>query len=129
METVKDPQTDIGDADAVSEQSGNPDSNAAHVSFENITHTSQHHDNSSVSHTKNGGNATVESDTQTLNTSATTNTSHISKELIELGHDSPEQLKLTKLSAHEKSFEDGFDSDGCRGHFMEVVDEEGEQYL
>ena len=66
MATVKDPQNEIGDADAVSEQSGNPESNFAHVSFENITHTSQHHDDSSTSHTKNGGNQTAKSDTQPL---------------------------------------------------------------
>ena len=52
MAAVEDPKTDIGDAGAVSEQYGNLDSNVAHVSFENITHTSQHHANLSASHTK-----------------------------------------------------------------------------
>ena len=52
METVKDIQTEIGDADSVSEQSSNPEYNVAHVSFENITHTSKHHDDLSASHTK-----------------------------------------------------------------------------
>ena len=33
MATVKYPQTEIGDADKVSEQSGNGESNAAHVSL------------------------------------------------------------------------------------------------
>ena len=88
MVIVKYPQTEIGDEDEVIEQSGNPESNVAHVSFENITHTSQHHDNSSSSHTKNGRNPTVKSNTQPLNATVTPNKSHIQIQLIELGHDS-----------------------------------------
>ena len=77
MATVKYYQTEIGDAYAVSENSGNPESNVAHVFFENITHTSQHHDNSRTSHTKNGRNLTAESNTQPLNASVTPNKFHI----------------------------------------------------
>ena len=55
------------------------------------------------------------------------NKSHIPIQLIELGHDILQQRNLTKLSDHKKSFEEGFDSDGCRGPFMEAVDKEGEQ--
>ena len=77
METKKDPQNEIGDADAVSEHSGNLGYNFTHVSFENIAHTSQHHDDSSTSHTKNGGNQTAKSDTQPLNASVTPNKPHI----------------------------------------------------
>ena len=82
----------------------------------------------SASHTKNGGNPTVESNTQPLNASVTLNKCHIPIRLIELGHDSTQQSNLTKLSDHEKSFEDGFDSNGCRGPFMEAVEEDREQY-
>ena len=127
MASMKYPQTEICDKDAVSKQSGNPEPNVAHVSFENITHASQYLDDSSASHTKNGGNPTVERDTQPLNATVTPNKSHIPTKLIELGHDSPRQRNLKKLSYHEKSFEYGFDSYGGRGPFMETVDEEGEQ--
>ena len=82
MATAKDPQTEIGDADTVIEQSGKPEYNVAHISFENITHTSQHHDDSSASHTKNGGNTTSESNMQPLNATVTLNKSHIPIQLI-----------------------------------------------
>ena len=62
-----------------------------------------------------------------MNATVTPNKSHIPIQLIKLGHDSPLQRNLTKWSDHEKFFEDGFDSDGGRGPFMEAVDEEGEQ--
>ena len=97
--------------------------------FGNNTHTSQHHENSIASHAKNVGNPTVKSDTQTLNALVTPNKSHIPIKLIELNHDSPLQHNQTKLSDHEKSFEDGLDSVGCRGPFMEAVDKECEQDL
>ena len=50
------------------------------------------------------------------------NKSHIPTKLIELGHDSPQKINLTKISNVEKSFKGGFDSDGGRGPFMEAVD-------
>ena len=128
MATVKDPQSDIGDADAVSEQSSNTESNVGYFYFENITHTWQHHDDSSNSHTKNGGNTTAESDTQPPIATVKPNKPHISIRLIGIGHNSPRQRNLTKLSDHENSFEDGFDSDGGRGTFMGAVDKEGKQY-
>ena len=94
-----------------------------HVYFENIIHTSQHHDDSS------GGNPTVESNTQPLNASVTPNKSHIPIRLKELVHNTQQQLNLTKLSHHEKLFKDGFDSDNFRGPFMGAVDEEYEKYF
>ena len=65
MLTVKDPQTEIGYSEAVSEQSGDPESNSAY------------YDNLSTSHTKNGVNPTAGSNTQPLNASVTPNKSHI----------------------------------------------------
>ena len=116
MAAVEDPKTDIGDAGAVSEQSGNLDSNVAHVSFENITLTSQHHDDPSASHTKNIENPTSKSVTQPLN--ASPSNSNMLIRMIEIDHNSPRQGNLTELSDNEKSFEYGFDSDGCRGPFI-----------
>ena len=82
MATMKDPQTVIGDAHVVIEQYSNQESNVKHAYFEKITHTLQHHDDSSASHTTNGGNPTVKSDTQPLNSTVTPNKSHKLIQLI-----------------------------------------------
>ena len=45
-----------------------------------------------------------------------------------IGHESPHQVNLSKLSSLESNFDEGYNSDGERGSWCDVIGLEGEQY-
>ena len=49
------------------------------------------------------------------------------KDPAPIGTKSPHEVKLSKLSSLESNFDEGYDSDGERGPWCDVIDLEGEQ--
>ena len=49
------------------------------------------------------------------------------KDAAPIGPESPRRVNLSKLSSLESNFDEGYDSDGGRGPWCDVIDLEGEQ--
>ena len=127
METTIEPQVVVDDSNKANQQSGIIESNVTRVSFTKSTYTTQHHGDSSTKSSKNGGNLTTGSDEESNDPPNLPHRSPLSLGTIEVARDSPRQRNLAKISETEKWFEDGYDSDGEKGPFMDAVDKEGEQ--